>query len=221
MVKECRSRNGKFPGAKAGKLAVHITSNETGFFEMRMDVKRGLFIAVDGEQYFEAENKDELHTFMQERARATRQITWHRYICIVYEPEGPGEFAHRRNIRRDRPLEPNDEGLFDDVGGIRLDWEIIDISDPITVPGHRTARRKTRDVYDDGSPGNESWQHDGNLPELAIPYSDEALATLKHLRHGLGVIHTAIAKLLIGTPEAIAARLADPNARLLVPGQED
>lgn len=226
MVKECRAINGKVPGKKSGKLSVFITHSETGAYDLKIDADRGVFIAIDGDHYFEASTKDELTRFMSARARASRQITWKRYIVIKYEADGPGDFGNRRRLGQKDKIEPNVEGLIDDVGGVRLDWEIADYSDPITVPGQTCARIKVRHVFEargseERQVGHERWHFEGKLPPGAIPFSEEALTTLKRLRHGLGTIHLAINALLVGTPEEIAARLADPGSqRLLGSGPE-
>lgn len=223
MVNERRSRNGKLPGRKAGKLAIRIAhgkQHEIGYLDMRVNVDDGLFIAIDGDLYFESTSKEELKKYMEARAKANRQVVWSRYIVISYEAEGPGEFASRHRLKLTDRIEANDEGLIDAVGLIKLDWEIVDISEPIAVPGAST-RRKSRDVWRDGQTGREDWLYDDKLPALAIPYSDAALEALKHMRHGLGSIHMTLARLFSGSPQEVAARLAAPNVRLLAEGDSE
>lgn len=218
-VREHKISGGKVPGRKAGKLQIHIQPGETGYLEMKIDPDEGSFIAISGGCYYEAPTKAELKAHMEERARMARVITWTRYIVLSYEAHGDGKWSRRRHLNHKDTIKPNEEGLLDDVSGVHFSWEINDFSDPITVPGHTRPRRKVRVVWDSGDVGPEDWHRDDDLPALAILFSPEILETLKRLRHGLGAIHMGISKLLAGSPEAIAARLANPNTKLLGNGE--
>lgn len=203
------------PGKKAGQLEIHVARSEMARLELRVDTKSGEWICVVDQLMYVSTDKAELERHVRDLLRSKRSITWTRYIVIDYEAEGPGGFSQRRRYDAGtRPLHARHE-----IAGIRLDWEIMDYSDPIQHPGQSNPRRKYRDVYessvdsdpnvpsDDDSYGLESWAREDKIPSGAIVYTPQRYALLKEIRRAMGELDAKLATLFAGGQSQVAAAM--------------
>lgn len=219
----------KLPGKKAGEMAVGVTGNEVARFELRVDTQAGTWIVVATDMMYTCSDKAILQSYMRELLRAQRKLNWTRYIVIDYEAEGPGSFGSRKRFTR-----KNREGGDYEVAGIRLDWEVFDISDPVKHPGQTKAMRKQRKVLSRGlvldpnasndadhdpiGYGYESWMRDDELPKGSVSFTSERHALLVEVRKALGQLDSRLAGVFASTGEALALRIDAMTANVLLLG---
>jgi hypothetical protein len=163
----------KYPGKKAGKLAISLTRDGYAEFELRVDTHRGVWFVVEDGMMHVARDKDILRRHLQQMLEARRAVRWTRYIVVDYEAETPGEFTERSRITRSRSGAPGSG--HEEIGSIRLDWRVEDFSDPVAIPG-RSSSPKRRLVYrgldddpnatpeseSEGHAGDDGWVHEAD-----------------------------------------------------------
>jgi hypothetical protein len=203
-------------GRKAGDLEVGFEVDGThhrATFPLRVDVDKGQFVAVDGDVQYIGETKAELVEHMKTVAASKVKLTWTRYIEISYQVsvhKGPHRVRHSG-------LAPDDE-REGPIDSISLDFDVVEYSNKFEVPGRAPgiARRK---IADSGEPYGEerAWQ----VPEDAIPFSQERLDALRHIQSAMAVIDDRMRALFAGKAKVVAARLDTiTNQQLALPAPE-
>jgi hypothetical protein len=239
-------RPAKLPGRKAGELRVDVTrgGSESARFELRIDVAKGDWIAVADDMIYRSPDKAELERYLKDMVRRQRRITWTRYLVIDYEAEGPGEFGARPRYEPGAPRDGRGRSGYlirHGIAGIRLDWKVIDISDPIQHPGQSKPRRKMREVtgerinpdpnapksdeYDD-SYRNDGWERVDKLSVDRVLYTPERHQLLLEIRRAFGEIDAKLSAMFyaedteqLGTK--LDLRIMAGLANVLPPGDAD
>jgi hypothetical protein len=203
-------------GRKAGDLDVNFAVDGThhrATFPFRVDDAKGQFIAVDGDVQYISETKAELIEHMKKIAAAKISLTWTRYIEIDYTV-GIVQGEHRRGHSGLGP-DADREGP---VVSISLDFEVVEYSNKFTPPG-RSPGLSRRKIGDNGKPYDEERRYD--VPDDAIPFSQERLDALKHIQAAMTAIDDRMRALFVGKPKAIAARLDTiTNQQLALPAPD-
>lgn len=200
-------------GSKAGDLDINFQVDGThhcATFPFRIDAKKGLFVAVDGDVQYIGETKAELVDHMKTVAAKKISLTWTRYIEIEYRV-GVVEGPHRRSHSN---LDPDDD-REGPVTSISLDYEVVEYSNKFEAPGCAVAVAR-RKIGDDGKPYDEERRYD--VPDHAIPFSQARLDALRHIQGAMAAIDDRMRELFNGKPKTVAARLDTiTNQQLALP----
>lgn len=199
------------PGRKSGEIVVRVAQGEHATFPLRVDVTAGRWFVVVGDTTYGCTDKATLERHVRDLMIAQRTVKWTRYLVIDYEAETPGSFTHRKRFGTGWAARDGDH----EVGGLRLDWKVIDISDPIQHPGQSKPRRKERQVYgdpcdedaDEERYGQEGWMHDDALPDGAVLHTPARAALLVEVRRALGRLDAKLAEVLTGDASKLGAQL--------------
>lgn len=192
----------RLPGRKAGTLDVHFeidgTPHHAGF-PLRVDPKRGQFIALDGFLLHIAENRAELVEHLQKIVASKFTLTWERYLEITYQvsvAEGP--FRRRRHN-----LGPAD-ARTGPVVSIALNFEVVEYSCRFEAPAHMPGLL-CRKIGDDGRAYGEErrWE----VPDDVIPFSQERLEALQRIQVAMATIDEHMCNLFAGSAANICAQL--------------
>lgn len=203
-------------GRKAGDLDVNFEvdgAHHKATFPFRVDIDKGQFIVVDGDVQYIGETKAELVEHMKTVAAKKISLTWTRYIEIEYQVsvvKGPHRISHSGlgpDDKRDGP-----------VVSIHLDFEVVEYSNKFDAPGRAPAIAR-RKIGENGKPHGEErrWE----VPEDAIPFSQERLDALRHIQSAMTAIDDRMRELFAGKAKAVAARLDTiTNQQLALPAPE-
>ncbi len=146
----------KLPGKKAGRLALSLARDGYAEVELRVDTDHGLWIACEDGMMHVARDRERLKQHLKHLIESRRDVQWTRYIVVDYEAETPGGFTNRRTIEGDRSGDGSGgrSGGGVKVGSIRLDWQVVDFSGPVSLPGRSPDRKQRRVLRDFDSDPN-------------------------------------------------------------------
>ena len=140
-------------------------------------------------------------------------MTWTRYLEVDYKvsiAKGPRRVSHSGLGPEDKREGP--------VVSICLDFEVVEYSNKFESPGRGTGIAR-RTIGDDGLPHGEERRWD--IPDDAIPFSQERLDALKHIQAAMTAIDDRMRALFVGKAKAVAARLDTiTNQQLALPAPE-
>lgn len=181
-------------GIKTGHRTAEMT------FTLRLDGD-GTFIAEHGDVWYCSFSRAALKAKMDQVALVTIDLKWTRYLLVRYETlvtsDRWGGTSHLNlGDRRDKKAA---------VLGMTLQWEIVEYSDAIDLPG-QGQRFMKREVDDDGKPSS-SQTTEAKLPDGIVPYTKEREEMLKQLRAALTDVDAKMTELFRGVPDHVGRRL--------------
>lgn len=186
--------------------------NETASFILRLDVTKGEFIAEHGDDLYVATTREALVAKMEQVGRAVLDLEWTRYLVINYK----AITTESRTWRNGHPEIDLDEARKKrSIHGMKLTWEIVEFSNPFTVPG-ADERYMKRDVDAKGKP-SETQETVNSLPDHCVVYTKDREALLHSITEAFTSIDAKMVELFKGDLDAVAARLdaAGRGVRLL------
>lgn len=205
---ENKPRYGRPPkkvGMLTCKTGVKVGWREsTVKFVLRLDDK-GRFIAEHGDLWYCSPSKEALQAKMDEVAKVMIDITWSRYIHVMYKATVPPKSPWRE----DALLDLDDDRADQEVIGVDLSWEVVEYSNRLDLLGV-DAHYMKRDVGDDGEP-ETSQESVRELPVSLIPYTEARLETLRRIRAVLTELDVVMVRLFSGDPDAVGNRIDDLN----------
>ena len=186
--------------------------SETARFVLRLDDKKGDFIAEHGDVWYVSKSREALQAKMDEVARVTLDIKWTRYLHVDYEAIVPCTYGGHSHIDTDESR----KGYEGKIVGMQMTWEVVEFSDSIQLPGDDNDERFMKRDVDERGHVEEKMESVNHLPDNLIPYTKEREALLKSICDAFTSIDKKMCDLLKGSPEQIAKRLDAVQGPLLL-----
>jgi hypothetical protein len=194
-----------FTGVKSGNRET------TASFVLRLDSDTGSFIAEHNDTQYVSKSRDALQAKMNEVARVTIDVKWSRYLLVDYEAIVP----YRDNWNSTTTLsvdQPRDKDVV--LLGLKLEWEVVEYSDAIHLPG-QGERFMKRDVHADGKPSS-SQETVPKLPDGLVAYTKEREGVLLRLRAALASVDAKMVELFRGDRLDVARALDNVGTKALL-----
>ncbi len=206
------------PPRKIGEMVcdVGIKSGyreETAKFVLRLDEKAGEFIAEHGDFWYVSKSRDALKAKMDQVARVTFDLKWTRYLKVEYKATVPSRSSWHNGTTDIEVNDKREKGK--PVIGISLEWEVVEFSNAIRLPGDDEDRYMYRAVDEDGKPSS-SQESRNALPPGLVVHTKEREAQLKSFRDAFSVIDSKMVELFGGAPEQVARKLDAVGGPLLL-----
>ena len=203
-------------GKKVGQLVVDAGETKAKF-DLRLDIHRSEFLCVHQGVTYKAGTVDKLRDTMRDVVAAESSVTWTRYIEIEYHSSGPRDGDYYGGSCKDL-----DEKAPEATKELRLDWEIVEYSNPHIPVGDNNDEMVVleRSVDSEGQPGHVKRRHrvatgrgrhrDNNsfsIPAHAVKFTPERLEVLQQLRNALTHVDYRLRRFFGSTSETIAAAM--------------